>query len=457
MHSSNRPHPPLQRSRRDLLRVGALALGGLGLEELLAAREAAGAAGADTSVILLYLHGGPSQLETYDLKPDAPSDYRSLFAPTKTSVPGMEICELFPLQAKQAHRFSLVRSLHHTVDIHSDGGILVLTGKRPTVLDPTSQSKSEHPDLGSVASAVRGRGSQPLPQYVAIPTPPYMTRPTYLGLEHAAFSAQDPSRPDYRPEQLSLAVGKNLPLLERRRELLARVDRFRRETAGDALLETSDRYRKLAFELLTSTEVAAAFDLGQEPEKLRDRYGRHLWGQGCLLARRLAEAGAAVVSLFIDTPKSGPEFTNWDDHIMNAGRPGHFAGFMKTRLPYLDQALASLIEDLFDRGLDERVMVVVMGEFGRTPRLSTNANGTGRDHWPHAYTALVSGGGLHMGQVVGATDDKAEHPASRPYTPQDLLATVYRHLRIDPQRTLEDHTGRPVSILSEGEPIRELL
>jgi len=437
--------------------VGSLALGGLGLEGLLAAREAEGSARADTSVILLYLHGGPSQLETYDLKPEAPSEYRSVFAPIKTNVPGMDICELFPLQAAQAHRFSLVRSLHHTVDIHSDGGILVLTGKRPTVLDPTSQSKSEHPDLGSITSAVRGRGSQPLPHYVAVPSPPYMTRPTYLGLEHAAFPAQDPANPGYRPEQLSLAVGKNLPLLERRRALLARVDRFRQEMEASGQVEASDRYRKLAFELLTSQEVAAAFDLGKEPDKLRDRYGRHVWGQGCLLARRLAEAGAGVISLYINTPKGGEEFTNWDDHIMNAGRPGHFAGFMRTRLPYLDEALSALIDDVFNRGLDRRVMVVVMGEFGRTPRLSHNTNGTGRDHWPHAYSALVSGGGLRMGQVVGATDDKAEHPVERPYTPQDLLATIYRHLRIDPQQSLVDHTGRPVPILSEGEPIRELL
>ena len=451
MSAARCPGPP---SRRAFLRVGSLALGGLALPQLLAAREASGAARADTSVILLYLHGGPSQLETYDLKPDAPSDHRSQFAPIKTTVPGIEICELFPLQAKQAHRFSLVRSLHHTVDIHSDGGIVVLTGKRPTVLDPTSQSKSEHPDFGSIASAVRGRG-QALPQYVAIPSPLYMTRPTYLGLEHAAFSGQDPSAPGYRPEQLSLAVGPNRRLLERRRELLAQIDQFRRD--ADSRLETADQYRNLAFELLTSPDVAAAFDLGREPEKLRDRYGRHLWGQGCLLARRLAEAGSAVISLFIDTPKSGPEFTNWDDHIMNAGKPGHFAGFMKTRLPYMDQALSALIEDLFDRGLDRRVLVVVMGEFGRTPRLSTNANGTGRDHWPHAYTALLSGGGLRMGQVVGATNEKAEHPVERPYSPQDLLATVYRHLGIDPNRTFDDHTGRPIAILSEGEPIRELV
>ncbi|MEO1983132.1 MAG: DUF1501 domain-containing protein, partial [Fuerstiella sp.] len=164
-----------------------------------------------------------------------------------------------------------------------------------------------------------------------------------------------------------------------------------------------------------------------------------------------------VTTVYINTPKSGQKFTNWDDHIMNAGRPGHFGDFMRVRLPYLDQALSALIEDIFQRDLDKRIMVVVMGEFGRTPRLSSNANGTGRNHWPQAYTALVSGGGLRMGQVVGATNSKAEYPTERPYTPKDLLATVYRHLGIDYRQTLIDYSGRPIHILGEGEPIRELI
>ena len=448
---------PGPHTRRRFLEVGALALGGLSLESLLASRAHAGQKHPDTSVILLYLHGGPSQLETYDLKPDAPSDHRSIFAPIKTNVPGIDICELFPKQAKQAHRFSLVRSLHHTVDIHSDGGIVVLTGKRPTVLDPTSQSKSEHPDLGSLASRVRGHGAIPIPPYVAIPSAPYMTRPTYLGLQHGAFRVPDPSAPDYKPAKLSLAGERDVRILENRRKLLASLDTFRAENDPSGQAQRSDEYRSAAFELLTSAQVAAAFDLAKEPDALRDKYGRNLWGQSCLLARRLAEAGSSVISLFIDTPKNGDEFTNWDDHIQNAGRPGHFGKFMKVRLPYMDDALATLIEDIYDRGLDKKIMVVVMGEFGRTPRLSTNANGTGRDHWPQAYTALVSGGGLRMGQVVGATNEKAEHPVDRPYTPQDLLATVYRHLGIPTERTFDDHTGRPIPILFEGEPIRELI
>lgn len=453
------PNPPTlctgPLSRRAFLTAGTLAIGGLTLPELLAAKERAGETKKETSVILLYLHGGPSQLETYDLKPDAPVEFRSVFRPIPTSVPGMEICELFPRQAKIADKFSLVRSLNHDVGIHSDGGIVVLTGKKPTVLDPTSQSKSQHPDFGSVASKIRGLGEHALPPYVAIPSRMYMTRPAYLGMQHAAFETADPSAPGYKPPQLSVSA-QNVAVLDDRRRLLAQVDRYRRDADASGQLVGTDHFRQLAFQMLTSPQAAAAFDLAQEKDALRDRYGRHLWGQGCLLARRLAEAGTAVISLYINTPKNDPDYTNWDDHIQNAGRPGHFGDYMKRRLPYMDEALTALIEDIFERGLDQRILVVAVGEFGRTPRLSHNANGTGRDHWPQAYTALVSGGGLKMGQVIGATNSKAEYPTERPYSPQDLLHTVYRHLGIDPQQTFPDLNQRPVRILEEGRGIREL-
>jgi hypothetical protein len=438
------------------MRIGSLALGGLGLSEILGERAAANGSSDDTSVILLYLHGGPSQLETYDLKPDAPIEYRSVFRPIRTSVPGMEICELFERQAKVADKFAIVRSLSHDIGIHSDGGIIVLTGKRPSVLDPTSQSKSEHPDFGSVASRVRGMSRRGVPPYVAIPTQPYMTRPAYLGAQHAAFNAGDPASPSYSPPAITLASGRDGRFLEDRRRLIEQFDRMRADLDARGDMEATDKFRELALDMLTSPRLAHAFDLAQEETSLRDRYGRNLWGQGCLLARRLAEAGTAVISLYIDTPKTGQEFTNWDDHIMNAGRPGHFAHYMRIRLPHLDEALSALIEDIYDRGLDKRILVVVVGEFGRTPRLSQNANGVGRDHWPQAYSALVSGGGLRTGQIVGRTNSKAEYPTDRPYSPQDLLATIYRHLGIDTATTLTDLGGRPVYVLHEGEPIREL-
>ena len=445
-------------SRRGFMQIGALALGGVTLSDVIAARSASGAT-SDTSVIMLYQHGGASQLETYDLKPDAPTSTKSQFRPIATNVPGLDICEHFPLQAKIADKFSIVRSLHHDVGIHSDGGIVVLTGKRPTKLDPTSQSKSEHPDFGSVASKVRGMSRVALPPYVAIPQQPYMTRPAYLGLHHAAFQTGDPSSKSFQVPQLKLNVGKDARMLSNRRSLLTQLDRLRSRIDASGNMSGADEFRDLAFQMLTSPKAAKAFDLSEESDDLRDRYGRDTWGQGCLLARRLAEAGVAVVNLYFNTPKSGPEFTNWDDHPGNAQRPGHFAKYMKIRLPYMDQALTALITDIFNRSLDRRILVVVVGEFGRTPRMRYGPpnKSYGRDHWPQAYSALLSGGGLRMGQVVGATNRLGEHPTQSAYTPQDLLAMIYRHLGINYKDAFPDYAGRPVHILNKARPIRELL
>jgi hypothetical protein len=454
LHHPSRPPCPGPISRRELLRIGSLAIGGLGLADVLAGRATARTQNADTSVILVYCLGGPSHLETYDLKPDGPELMRSLFRPIATRVPGMSICELLPWHARVADKFSLLRSLNHTVNIHNDGSTTVLTGKQPTVLDPTSTAKSEHPDFGMIASRWRGAHPGALPQYVSIPSAFHMTRPTYLGSAYGAFAVNAPGA---RPQNLTLR-GMNVATLDDRRRLLDGFDRLRRDQDRAAPQRGLDPFREQAYQVLTSPAVAQAFDLDRESASLRDRYGRNLWGQACLLARRLAEAGTAVISVIANTPQSGPEFTNWDDHPGNAMRPGHFAHYMRIRLPYFDQAVAALIEDVFARGLDRRVLIVVMGEFGRTPRLRTGPpdNAIGRDHWPDAYSVLVSGGGLRMGQVIGATNARGEYPTQCPLTPQDLLATIYRHLAIDPHHTFTDSTGRPIPILHHGEAIRQL-
>ncbi len=444
--------------RREVLRVGALALGGIDLPRLLSARDRSGSATAETSVILLFLHGGPSQLETFDLKPDAPDGIRGVFQPIETNVPGIAICEHFPKLAGLADRIALVRSLHHEMAVHSDGQIEVMTGKTPPRIDPTSNSKSDHPDIGHITSHRRGSRADGLPRYVAMPSPLYATQPTYLGTGVRPYTIADPTQPGFSP--LGVAVSGPARNLDGRKDLLARLDAARRSIdrrAGEA--EALGRCQGQAFRLLTSPDVARAFDLEREGPRLRDRYGRHRWGQSCLLARRLVEAGTSVVTLFMDTPKDGPDFTNWDDHPGNAGRPGHFGTYMKTRLPYLDEALSALIQDVYDRGLDRRVMIVVMGEFGRTPRIRKGPpdQSVGRDHWPQASCALVSGGGLRMGQVIGATDKHAAYPSRRPVSAKDLLATVYHHLGIDTTHVYHDHLGRPAPVLAEGSPIDELI
>jgi hypothetical protein len=434
--------------------VGSLALGGLTLPDLMAAQAAQP---KDASVILFWMWGGPSQFETWDPKPDAPTEYRGPFAPIRTAVAGMDVCELFPRQAALAHRLALVRSLHHTMASHNDGSIEVLTGKTPTVADPTSTAKSEHPDFGMVASRWRGLRADGLPQYVGIPTAPFMTRPTYLGLSHQGFAVGNPALPGYAPPGRGLAGGVTAGRLDDRRGLLTDFDRMRRDLDQRGALDGADQLRAAALQAITGPGMARAFDLSREADRVRDRYGRHMWGQSCLLARRLAEAGAAVITIDALAPETGkPLYFSWDDHA-NA-QPGWDLGKgMRWRAPFMDQALSALIEDIYDRGLDEQILVVACGEFGRTPRVSSANGCLGRDHWPDAMSALLSGGGLRVGQVVGATDSKGAYPKDRPLTPKDLLATIYRHLGVDWRQEYRDHSGRPIPILGDGEPIRELV
>lgn len=452
-----RPHCSGPLPRREFMRVGLLGWGGLGLADLLASRAAAGQAPADTSVILFWMWGGPSQLETWDMKPDAPSEYRGPFRPIATNVPGLDLCELFPLQAQLGDKVALVRSLHHTMSAHNDGSIELLTGKTPLKPDPTSQARSEHPDFGMIADKALGPRPDGLPRYVGIPQQPFMTQPAYLGLSHKAFQTGNPAAADYAPRDLTLAAGIDGRRLDDRRALIGQFDRFRKGLDLNGSLDGIDQFRSAAFNMLTSRAVTGAFDLQQEDPKLRDRYGRHLWGQSCLLARRLAEAGTSVITIDALAPELGkPLYFSWDDHA-NAQPGWDLAVGMRWRAPFLDQALSTLIDDIYQRGLDRKILVVAVGEFGRTPRLS-HANGClGRDHWPSSMAALVSGGGLKMGQVVGATNSLGEYPAARPLMPQDLLSTIYRHLRIDPAVAFTNFAGRPIPILGEGTPIRELI
>ena len=447
-------------SRREFLRAGVLALGGLTAAQLAAAREAAAGTkdtAKDTAVILFWMWGGPSQLETWDMKPDAPVEFRGPFRPISTNVSGIEICELFPQLAKIADKYALIRSLHHEMASHNDGSIEVLTGKTPTKADPTSTAFSEHPDFGMVTSRLRGVSAGGLPPYIGIPNKPFMTRPAYLGVSHNAFNSGDPTVQGYKPPNLSVSGGLNGSRLGDRHGLLSQFDVFRRTLDSSGSMEGIDKFHQQAFQLLSSTQVAAAFDLEKEPASLRDRYGRTLWGQSCLLARRLAEAGAGVISIDALAPKAGmPLYFSWDDHA-NAQPGWDMAKGMRLRATDMDPALTTLIEDIHERGLAKKIAVVAVGEFGRTPRINTANGCIGRDHWPQAQAALVAGGGWKTGQVIGATTSKAEYPIERPLTPQDLLATIYRHLGIDPHSSLIDFTGRPTPILGSGKSIEELL
>jgi hypothetical protein len=443
--------------RRFFLRAGALGLGGLTLSDLLALRARGGAGATDSAVILFWMWGGPSQFETWDPKPDAPKEYRGPFNAIRTAVPGMDFCELFPKQAAIAKKLAIVRSLHHTMASHNDGSIEVLTGKTPTVADPTSTAKSDHPDFGMITSRWRGMRADGVPQYVGVPTVPFMVRPTYLGLGHQGFAAGNPALAGFAPPGRALAGGVSPMRLDDRRALLGDFDRMRRDLDRTGSDDGADDLRAAAFRILTGPNMARAFDLSQESDRLRDRYGRHQWGQSCLLARRLAESGAAVITIDALAPEPGQRiYFSWDDHA-NAQPGWDLAQGMRYRAGFMEQALTTLIEDVHDRGLDRRIMIVACGEFGRTPKVNSANGCLGRDHWPDAMSALVSGGGLRVGQVVGATDSRGAYPKERPLSPKDLLATIYRHLGVDHRHEYKDHSGRPVPILSEGEPIAELI
>lgn len=443
--------------RREFLRAGTLALGGITLPELLRRQAEAKTPPRETSVILFWMWGGPSQLETYDMKPDAPVEFRGPLRPMRTNVPGIEICEYMPRQSKIADKFSIIRSLHHKMSAHNDGSIEVLTGKTPAVPDPTSQARSQHPDFGMIASYMRGMKQGGLPQYVGAQKAPFMTTPAYLGAAHKAFETGDPAKPGFSPKNLTLATGLTNGRLDDRRNLLKQFDGMRRGL--DRQSEALDEFNRRAFSILTSTKVATAFDLSREKKQVRETYGSHRWGQSCLLARRLAEAGVAVINIDATAPNNTTKHFSWDDH---AGA-FHLDYAQRERLPQMDQGLTALINDLHSRGLDQSVMVLACGEFGRTPRVTyapknfSNQPGVGRDHWPNAFSALIAGGGLQMGKVVGATNSKSEYPIHDAVTPQDLLATVYRHLGIDYRHEFLNFAGRPVPILSGGKPISALL
>jgi hypothetical protein len=439
--------------RRDFLRAG---LAGLSLADLLALRARAGtpATGERTALLVVWLQGGASHLETYDPKPDAPAEVRGPFGSIPTRAEGVRISELLPGHARVADKFSILRSLSHTGFCHQQGNQQMFTGHPELVL----KLKPDHPDLLCVAHRERYDPTHRIPTYVGVNPIPYLG-PAYLGPAFEPFAVLgDPNGTGFAVPGMGLADPARIARLEGRKGLAAHFDRLSRAVDDTPQTEAFGAFEQQAFILLTGPEARRAFDLGREDPRLRDRYGRNTWGQRCLLARRLVEAGVDLVATSLDGPLCG-RVGNWDDHAVNH----HVFDAMKARCRYFDQAVSALIEDIHARGLDRRVLVVVTGEFGRTPRISyapDSASGVtqpGRDHWPRAVSLLMSGGGIPGGQVVGSTDRHGAEVTSRRVGVRDFLATIYRHLGIDAERlVLHDRAGRPILALPEGLPIPEL-
>jgi hypothetical protein len=426
-------------TRRSFLRVGFLGLAGLTLADHLRLRAAAAKAGSptkDTSVILLWLGGGPSHLDMYDLKPSAPAEFRGEFRLIKTNVPGIEVGEHLPRQAKLMDKLAVVRSVAHTNAGHGMGSHWMLTGYVPSI----EINDNLNPSCGSVVAKMRGSNAPSVPPYVCLPNPPPSANAAYLGVAYNPFSPMsDPNSPGFQVRDLRLPPRVDLGRFRSRRELLRGMDSLRKDVDIHGTAEGFSSFYADAFEIVTSKACRNAFDVHKEDGRLRDRYGRDTWGQSCLLARRLVEAGATYVTV---------NMGGWDTHANN------FQALKSSLLPRYDRALAALVEDLHQRGLEKKVLVLSYGEFGRTPRINATA---GRDHWPNAMSVVFAGGGLKVGQVVGSTDARAENPRTRACGPQDVLATMYHVLGIDYRHEFHDAARRPLAILNEGKPIAELV
>jgi len=451
-------------TRREFLRTGLAAIGGVTLPGLMRLRAATGGAAANTAVILVWLRGGASHLETYDPKPDAPSEFRGPYSARATKTVGLRVGELLPRHAALSNRFTIVRSMAHTGGGHPAGSLQLLSGDT----DGRDKLQPIYPDFMSVVNRLRAGSPRRLPNYVGVnPVVNYdnftIAGPAYLGEACGPFAVTgDPSAPGFRVPNITPSIDGGAPRLGGRIDLRRQLDTVRRNLGRPGAFESMDRFEAQALDLLTSPEAARAFDLNLESDRVRERYGRNQWGQQLLMARRLVEAGVEVVTSTLDGPLCG-RVANWDDHAVNH----HVFDALKYRAPYFDQAVTALIEDVFARGLDRRVLVVVTGEFGRTPRISyvaSSGGGTasaaagtvqpGRDHWPAANSMLFAGGGIPGGRVIGATDKRGEEVIDTRVGPQDFLATIYRHLGIDYDRVaLPDFTGRPVPIVNDGRPV----
>jgi hypothetical protein len=415
-------------SRRSFLRIGAFGAG-LTLADALRLRAqtpGAPATGSPSrharSAIMVYLGGGPSHIDTYDLKPDAPVEFRGEFKPIDTNVPGVQICEHFPRQAKMWDKFAVIRSVT-SVDEHSDS--LVMTGY------PERDNRTVgHPSFGAVVSKLRGAHSD-VPPFVSLRGLSIGSEPGYLGVAHRAFTPDGPAL-----QNLRLPNGVTAARMEERRELLATFDNLRRDLDTTGAMAGLDSFTQRAFEMVASGAVRKALDLKNEDQKSRDRYKGV---EQFLTARRLVEAGVGCVTLSIG---------GWDTHSNNFTT-------LKRQLPQVDLGLSNLIQDLHDRGLQNDVVTVMWGEFGRTPKVNT-MNG-GRDHWAPAMFALVAGGGLTMGQAIGSTSARGEYPKDRRYTVPQVLSTLYQAMGIDPALTFPNNNGRPMYVLDDREPVKELL
>ncbi len=439
-------------SRRGFVAAGTLGATGFSLANLLRGEATAAPAQvkAHHSVIILWMRGGPSHIDMWDPKPEAPVDYRGEFGVSNTNVPGIQLTDMLPMCGRIMDKWSILRSLYHGDAGHSSGDQICFTGY-PAGPAP---DLNEKPSCGAIVSEQLGHLNPELPAYVMIPRQVPGTDSAYLGVANKPFeTGADPAQPGpFKLPNFEITSGLTIDRLDSRRELLSGVDRLREAVDQSGQMAALDRFGQKAWDILSAPAAKRAFDLDAEPASLRERYGfmepfdpkaanrcgAPAWSQRVLLARRLVEAGVRLVTV---------DLRWWDTHVQG------FDSLRRGFLPRFDQAYSALIEDLEQRGLLESTLVVAWGEFGRTPRVNKDA---GRDHYPNVFSAAIAGGKVRGGQVVGSSDGKGAFPKDNPKTPQDVLATIYDHLGIDTQKHYLTAAGRPVPVLPHGTPIREL-
>lgn len=449
----------LHLSRRNLLRVGGLGMLGLNMPAILRASEQTSALPVRAKqVIFLFQWGGPSHVDTFDMKPDAPSEIRGPIRPISSVVPGLPVCEHLPEMAKRMDRVTLIRSMTHNMKNHNSAGYYALTGHAPPSDDQRLRDSLDlWPGYGSIVDKLAPNQSV-LPTSVSYPytiadgsiTPGQHA--SFLGKRHDPFLFKtDPNAADFRLPELTLPKGLELDRMQRRRSLQQLVDQQARLLDRSIEAKGFDDYYEKAIAMLTSDQVRAAFDIQSEPQSLRDRYGRTTYGQGCLLARRLVEAGVKFVTVYFSSSIGGRHVNDggWDTHGFDNTRM--FQIVDKYQHPLTDQTLPTLLDDLDERGLLDETLVVWMGEFGRTPKINNNFS---RDHWPQCYTTLLAGGGVKRGYVHGASDANGMYPDKHPVSPEDLAATIYSLMGIDPSTEIYDRANRPLVIA--GKPVTDI-
>lgn len=437
-------------TRRDCLQFGVGALLGTGLAGSLKARaEAQKSAGGPkaraTSCILIWMDGGPTHFETFDPKPDAPAEYRGEFTHTQTAVPGVLYSEHMQKLAASLNDYAMIRSIRHNQGNHGAGNHYMMTGAPPRIPVGCGAFVSFHPSMGSVVARELGRDNG-LPAYFSMPQMSRSGGPNFLGAKYAPFVvSDDPNRDRFRVRDVALPKDLAEARFSTRTDLRSKIDRMVRlndEAAGDPAM-AFDEYFQQGYDLVTSPDAQRAFDISQESDEVRDRYGRNGFGQRCLLARRLVEAGVPFITVYDG---------GWDHH-------SDIFGSLRKRLPDWDNSVATLIQDLKERGMLDSTLVVALGEFGRTPTISTLSGQTkpGRDHWANAMSVLMAGGGTPGGTVVGSTDRKGHSALENVQSPENFVSTVYWKLGIDPDKVLYTPQGRPAHLVSDPTPIRELI